>query len=118
MQWNTTGITVAGATSMNGNTLTLLDNPSGIVLDSSNALYIADTINNRIQKYVNGILTGTTAVNQTSSAGCSAAGYMFAPLDVGVNSNFDVYVVDSGCERVRLRPNGATSSITVAGQGK
>ncbi|CAF2736506.1 unnamed protein product [Rotaria sp. Silwood2] len=47
----TNGITIAGVTGTLGNTVFLLNKPSAVRLDSQGNLYVADTKNNRIQKF-------------------------------------------------------------------
>ena len=117
--WNTTGTTVAGTTGVSGSSSSHLNNPGGLAFDASDALYVADVQNHRIMKYAIGISSvGTTVVNQTASGGCVLNGYLFAPQDVFVHSNYDIYVSDSGCERIRLMTVGATSTTVVAGTGK
>ncbi|CAF1342194.1 unnamed protein product [Adineta ricciae] len=46
------GITIAGVTNSAGSSATLLDTPYGIALDNQLNLYIADTYNHRIQKFL------------------------------------------------------------------
>jgi hypothetical protein len=46
------GITIAGNTSIPGNTSTLLNMPYGVALDSQLNLYVTDTYNHRIQKFL------------------------------------------------------------------
>ena len=113
-----TGITVAGVLSSSGNTQTLLNEPSGLAFDASGALCVTDCNNHRVQKYVGGSLIGTTVSNQTSSAGCSAAGYLYAPRDVFVDANYTVFVTDSGCNNIRFWPQGVTASSLFAGTGR
>ncbi len=48
----TNGTTIAGLTGSIGSTSTKLFNPSKIVLDSQLNLYVADTDNQRIQKFI------------------------------------------------------------------
>ena len=60
LRWNSTGITVAGVTGLPGNTLDKLYYPRGIGIDWSNALYIADEGNSRIQKYSKGASVSET----------------------------------------------------------
>ncbi|CAF1053234.1 unnamed protein product [Rotaria sp. Silwood1] len=46
------GTTIAGVTNSNGNTSILLNNPYSITLDNQLNLYVADTYNHRIQKFI------------------------------------------------------------------
>lgn len=108
---------MAGVVGTVGNTPTTFNQLSGIVFDSSDALYVADENNHRIQKFVGGSATGMTVGNQTSAAGCSAIGYMYAPLDVFVNTNQSILVTDSGCNNIQIWPKGAITSTLFAGTG-
>ncbi|CAF1218232.1 unnamed protein product [Rotaria sordida] len=47
-----TGTTIAGQTSISGNNPTLLNNPYSMVLDAQLNLYVADTYNHRVQKFM------------------------------------------------------------------
>ena len=53
LYWNVNGVTVAG-NGLRGSGLNELDRPNGIHLDSSDNLYIADTYNRRVMKYLPG----------------------------------------------------------------
>ena len=46
-----TGITIAGVSSVQGSNSTLLKGPYAVALDSNRNLYVADTLNHRIQKF-------------------------------------------------------------------
>ena len=55
------GITIAGqASGVWGTALDSFDTPSGILLDSSGSMYVADTNNNRIEFWVQGAPSATT----------------------------------------------------------
>ncbi|CAF4879537.1 unnamed protein product, partial [Rotaria socialis] len=72
-----------------------LSNPWTIVLDSSNALYIADQGNNRIQKWIIGYSTGTTVAGQTNGVAGATSYYLNQPNGVYVDTNSNIYVADS-----------------------
>jgi DNA-binding beta-propeller fold protein YncE len=58
---SSTGSTLAGQSSgMMGFTLSDLNQPSGVLLDSSGNIYVADTSNNRVQFWPTGASSGTT----------------------------------------------------------
>ncbi len=103
-----------------------LSSPSGVALDGAGNLYIADTANNRVRKIaaVNGIPTGTittVAGNGTAGLGgnCQASLAQVVELNrpqgVTVDSAGNLYIADTGNQRI-LRMDAATGLIaTVAG---
>ncbi|CAF1369391.1 unnamed protein product [Adineta ricciae] len=75
--------TVAGKSNVSGSTSTTLNNPCGIFVDLYLNLYVADFLNNRIQKFSSGQLNGTTIstgsfiLDHPSSVILDADGYFF-----------------------------------------
>lgn len=61
-----TGTTVAGqASGASGSTAAYLNGPTGIIVDSSGNMYIADCYNYRVQFWANGSTSGTTIAGTT-----------------------------------------------------
>ena len=97
-----------------------LNQPSGVAVDSSGNVFIADTVNNRIRKLTSGG-TITTAAG-TGVAGFSGDGLagtkamLNAPRGIAVDAFNNLYIADSGNQRIRkLASNGIIT--TVAGTG-
>ncbi len=96
--------------------------PSGVAVDSSGNLYIADSYNHRIRKVsaTTGLITtiagtGTGGFNGDNIPAISAA--LDNPVAIAFDANGNVYIVDLGNQRVR-KVNVATGLITtVAGTG-
>jgi sugar lactone lactonase YvrE len=109
---------VAGAVNYAGIALNHVNFPIGIVLDSADTLYIADSNNNRAQRFLFDITTGTTTAGNQNGAVGSNASLLNYPNDVAVDSNGNVYVVDSYNNRIQLWLVNASSGITIAGNGK
>jgi gliding motility-associated-like protein len=91
-----------------GNVSTIFDagplkDPSSVGVDASGGiLYIADALNNRIQKVANGPAT-TIAL---------PAGTLSSPRDVKVDGTGNIYVTDQGNLRVvRITPAGVVTTI-------
>jgi sugar lactone lactonase YvrE len=95
-----------------------LANPQGVAVDSAGNLYIADFGNASIRKVSNGIIT-TVAGNGTpgfsGDNGPATSAQLYLPYGVAVDSAGNLYIGDSGNNRVRKVSNGAIS--TVAGNG-
>ena len=64
--------------------------PKGIGVDSSGNFYVADSVNNRIQKF-----NSTTSYFITKWGGYAKDGALYFPTDVAIDSSGNVYVVDT-----------------------
>lgn len=77
--------------------------PTGIAIDGSNNLYVADTVNNRIRRITpQGIVTtiaGSGASGSSNGIGSSATFNVPTGIVVGVSGN--IFVVDSGSRSIR-----------------
>jgi sugar lactone lactonase YvrE len=95
-----------------------LNNPTGIALDSAANLYIADTLNQRIREVSSGVIN-TVAGNGTAGfsgdGGPATSAQLKGPVGVAVDSAGNIYIADSGNERIRKVSNGVIT--TVAGDG-
>lgn len=94
--------------------------PRGVALDASGSLYVADSNNNRIRNVApNGIITtvaGTGARGSSGDGGLAVNAQLNSPYGVVADASGNVYIADSGNNRVRkISPNGVIS--TVAGTG-
>ncbi len=80
--------------------------PSGIALDGAGNLYVADNLNNRIQKFttIGGYVTQWGNSAPTTGGG---NGQFNSPYGVAVDSLGNVYVVDTGNNRIQyFDPSG------------
>ena len=91
----------------------------GVAVDSAGNLYIADTANNRIRKVSNGVIT-TVAGNGTAGFsgdnGPATSAQLTDPEGVAVDSAGNLYIADTGNNRIRKVSNGVIT--TVAGNGR
>ena len=103
--------TVAG-TGMNGGGVTSgpatevpLSYPSGLAIDGSGNLFIADLGNNQIRKVdPSGFLTtvaGTGVGGKTGDGGLATQALLSSPHDVRIGPDGNLYVADSGNNRIR-----------------
>ena len=118
VRWNSTGTTVAGFTIAPGATASQLSLPYSLAVDSSNALYIADRFNHRIQKWTAAASNGTTVAGQANATLGSALNYLNQPCDVLLDSSGNLYVADTWNHRILLFTIGATFGTIVAGNGE
>jgi len=98
-----------------------LDSPQGLVLDTANNLYIADTHNHRIRKLnlTTGILTtiaGTTAGFSGDKASATSA-QLNLPIALALDASNNLYLADTGNHRIRKITATTGIITTIAGTG-
>jgi sugar lactone lactonase YvrE len=79
-----------------GNAAGQFSEPSGIAIDSSGSIYVADTLNHRIQKF-----DGQGAFLSQWGSGGSGIGHFDSPQGIAVDSSDGIYVVDSSNHRIQ-----------------
>ena len=117
-----------------GGGLTVLDSPRDVAVDASGNLYIADTLNHRvqcvnlqstaitvggvtIQPNQRGVLAGTSTAGFNGDNQLATGALLNFPRDVAVDGNGHVFVADTLNHRIR-RIDAVTGFITtVAGTG-
>jgi sugar lactone lactonase YvrE len=92
----------------------LFNRPRGLALDSLHRLYVADTLNDRIQRY-DPASQGWTIWGQYGTN----AGQFFQPYGVAVDAKFNVYVADTLNDRIQVRAasNGQWRILGKRGSG-
>src|ERR1017187_93078 len=95
-----------------------LNFPSGVALDSSGNLYVADYVNNRVLFYLSGSTTATRVYGQlgsfttnTANNGGISANSLDYPAGIALDSSGNLYVVDYGNSRVLMYPPTTTPGI-------
>jgi RHS repeat-associated protein len=89
--------------------------PSGVAVDSSSNIYIADSNNNRIRKVTASsgnisTIAGNGTQGYSGDGASSTSAEMNGPWDVAIDSSGNIYIADQGNSRIRAVGAGATSA--------
>ncbi len=95
-----------------------IDSPTGLALDASNNLYLADTHNHRIRRIdaATGIITttaGTGAPGFSGDAAAATSANLALPHGLTIDSTGNLYLADTANHRIR-RIDATTGVITTA----
>jgi hypothetical protein len=99
-----------------------LASPEGLGVDANGNIYIADYYTNRVREVVKAtgnIITvaGTGTAGYSGDNGPASAAMLNDPTDVAVDASGNLYIADSGNERVREVLQATGNIITIAGTG-
>ena len=101
-----------------------LRSPSGVALDVSGNLYVADTSNNRVLFYPAGNTTATRVYGQggsftsrTTNSGGLSENSFYNPCGIILDGSDNLYVADVLNNRVLYFASGSTTATRVYGQG-
>ncbi|CAF1615860.1 unnamed protein product [Didymodactylos carnosus] len=92
------GTVVAGGRG-NGNSLTQLSYPYGVVLDQLSTVYVADGWNHRIMRWPKGATQGSVLMGGNGTGG--EANQLYYPRDLSFDRHGNLYVVDNSNDRVQ-----------------
>ena len=93
-------------------------NPHGLAVDAAGNLYIADTLNLRIRKVSNGVITsvaGNGTYGGSGDGGPATSAQLNMPYGIAVDAAGDLYIADESNNRIRKVSKGVIT--TVAGNG-
>jgi hypothetical protein len=113
------GTGIAGYSGDNGPaTAAQLKLPSGVAVDASGSVYIADAGNSRVRKVTpDGTITtlaGDGTYGYSGDGGPATAAQLQWPTGVGVDAAGDVYIADSDANALRrVTPGGAITTVAV-----
>ena len=96
-------------------TLARLMSPSGVAVDASGNIYIADTFNNCIR-----LVTRSTGIITTvagNGGGLATSAKLSLPSDVTVDTSGNLYIADTYNHRIQLVTKSTGIITTVAGNG-
>lgn len=96
-----------------------LDTPTGVAVDASGNVYIADSHNNRIREVSGGTITtiaGTGAAGFGGDGGAATAALLALPSAIAVDTNGNIYIADTNNQRIRKVSGGTI--LTIAGTGE
>jgi trimeric autotransporter adhesin len=119
--------TVAGNSTLSGGfsgdngpaTSAQLNSPTGVFVDISGVIYIADQLNNRIRKVSGGTITtiaGTGIGGYSGDNGPGTSAELYRPSGVAVDASGNVFIAATYNNRIREVSPGGTIT-TVAGNG-
>ena len=96
-----------------------LNRPSALAVDSLGSVYIADTGNNRVMALAPGgqltLFAGTGTAGFSGDGGPATAAALKAPAGLAVDSAGNVYIADTGNNRLRqVAPGGTIHTVTAA----
>src|SRR6267143_711547 len=116
--------TVAGGGAGDGGAATSasLNFPSGVALDASGNLYIADQYNHRIRKVAaaTGIITtvaGNGSPTFAGDGGAATSASLWSPTGVALDASGNLYIADYNNHRIRKVAAATGIITTVAGNG-
>ena len=97
-----------------------LNEPTGIVLDSSGNVYFSDYGNSVVRKITATIITtyaGNGTLGYSGDGGAAANAELALPEGLSLNANGDLFIADSNNGRIREITGSGTLISTVAGTG-
>jgi hypothetical protein len=100
-----------------GSGLDQFNRPRGLFVDTNagDILYVADTNNHRIQMWAPGATSGTTVAGMTPYYG-DRLDQLYSPQTLIVDTNQNMFIVDTNNNRIVKWTIGASSCVVIAGR--
>jgi len=92
-------------------------NASGVAVDATGNIYIYDAGNGRIRKVAGGTITSVVGGGSPGDGGAPAKAQLLSPEGVLVDASGNVFIADSGANRVRKVSNGIITTVAGTGYG-
>ena len=110
------GTIVAGGNGR-GDHLNQLNHPTFIFIDANDSLYVSDSFNQRVMKWVKNAKKGVVVAGGQERG--ESLKQLFGPMGVTVNDLGDIYVADSANHRIMCWSSGSEEGrVIVGGNGK
>jgi len=91
--------------------------PQGLAFDSADSLYIVEQNDNKVRKVAGGVITTFIGGAPNGDGGAAINSNLVDPATVAVDSNGNLYILDSAGQRVRKVAAGTGIITTFAGNG-
>ncbi len=109
-----------GTTGDNGAaTAALLNQPVALALDAAGDIFVVDNGNNRVRKISSGTISAYAGIGGAGAYGGdngpATAGQLWGPAGIAIDGNGQVYISDSGNNRVRYVDHLTSKIFTLAG---
>ena len=102
---------IAGLKGLNGSNSSQLNYPNDVCVDKEGNLYVSDTNNHRIQKFVNGSMNGITIAGISGVSGSALNQFNYPRCMAFDATETYVYVADTGNHRVMRYLTNSTSGM-------
>ncbi len=99
--------------------IAMFDTPTGITIDTSGNLYVADSNNHKIRKITpTGVVSTVAGSTQGFADGTNVTAMFNTPSGVAIDASGNLYVADSNNQKIRkITPTGLVSTFAGSFQG-